>query len=105
MSYVSGLTFTAVEETGIPRVSYVQVYPNPSSASGSVQFDLSVDEVSDLRLQIFDTLGREIYSSVTMTLPGDARLSWNSSRPVSGHFLYRVSANGNPIKSGSVIRW
>jgi len=68
-----------------------QNYPNPFNASTSIDYDL--EKTSDVKLQIMDLLGREIFSDkFGIQSPGTYRFSW------SGHNL-----DGSECQSGIYI--
>lgn len=77
----------AVPETFALR----QNYPNPFNPSTTIEFSLPVE--SDVRLEVFDVLGRRIASLVSEILPaGKHRVIWNASGVSSGIYFYRLQA-------------
>ena len=82
-------------------------YPNPFNPTTNIRYDLS--EVSDVRLTIFDMMGREIRTLVNESQnPGRIEVSWNgtdrSGRMVgAGVYLYRVQANQNTATGKMIL--
>lgn len=86
---------TNVEDNGgLPGVvELYQNYPNPFNPSTYIHFRLP--ETSDVRLAVYDMLGREVAVLTDGTLTqGSHTYSWDASNASSGVYLYRLSANG-----------
>jgi hypothetical protein len=80
----------------LPEVE-VKYFPNP--ADHNIRFELS-KEVKDGHLQIFDALGREIYSAV---FSGQI-ISVDLSGYVDGTFYYFLSTENSPLNSGIFMK-
>jgi hypothetical protein len=83
---------TGVEETHIPaRFLLLQNYPNPFNPTTAVSYQLSA--VSDVKLVIFDMLGREVAVLVKEKQnPGRYEVQFDASRLASGVYFYRLEA-------------
>jgi hypothetical protein len=92
---VTGLGTSAVEPARGPVVrnfAIGQNYPNPFNPSTTIPFDLSHE--SQVKLDVYDELGRLISSS-EFTLPtGSQRVNVDGSQWASGNYFARVSAEG-----------
>lgn len=88
---------TAVEEGSPPaRFRLHQNYPNPFNPTTTVRYEVS--ELSDVTLNVFDVLGREVALLVSEEKePGEYRASWDAAGVSSGVYLYRLRAGGNTI--------
>jgi len=79
---------------GVPQ-KYVlhQNYPNPFNPGTAIRFD--VPGVSDVRLTVFDQLGREVTRLVNeQKQPGSYTVRFDGSRLASGVYFYRMEAGG-----------
>lgn len=75
------------------KFSLSQNYPNPFNPS--TQFKLSVSKSADVKVLIYDVLGRQIASLVDKRMePGEYILNWNASAYTSGVYFYQLSADG-----------
>jgi len=93
--YISYGVLTGVPDPGAGPFEYRldQNYPNPFNPSTQIGFALP--EASDVRLAVFDLLGREIRSLVQEHLqPGSYEISFDGDRLPSGVYFYRLEAGG-----------
>jgi hypothetical protein len=86
---------TSVKQAGgsVPSAFNLdQNYPNPFNPSTSVTFQVAV--LSDVRLVVFDLLGREVITLVNERLPqGLYTVPFDASAFASGVYFYRLSAS------------
>jgi predicted CXXCH cytochrome family protein len=90
-SAIANFTPTGVEqEEGIPVVyKLAQNYPNPFNPSTTIKF--SIPKVSDVKITIFDAIGREVEELVNEQMDaGNYSLNWNATNLSSGIYLYRI---------------
>jgi Lamin Tail Domain/Secretion system C-terminal sorting domain/Endonuclease/Exonuclease/phosphatase family len=82
-----------VELVEIPtEYSLYQNYPNPFNPTTRIKFD--VKENSNVTLQIFDMLGREIATLVNeQKSPGSYEVNLDASQLTSGIYFYTIRAN------------
>ena len=72
-------------------------YPNPFNASTTFSYDLSADV--NVKLRIFDLLGREVVQLVAGYQPaGFYSLNWNSGLSASGIYFVVLEAEGKTAK-------
>jgi len=70
-----------------------QNYPNPFNPS--TKFKISISELSEAKITIFDALGHEVTSLVDERLkPGTYEIEWDASKYSSGVYYYKLTANG-----------
>ncbi|MCZ6819014.1 MAG: T9SS type A sorting domain-containing protein, partial [Calditrichaeota bacterium] len=70
-----------------------QNYPNPFNPATTISYSLPKD--SNVKLTVFDILGREVEVLVNRRQPaGQYRLSFEASRFPSGLYFYRIAAGG-----------
>jgi hypothetical protein len=82
------------------RFSLSQNYPNPFNPSTKIKFDIpgSIPLVKgvggmDVKLMIYDILGREITTLVNQQLnPGTYSITWDASSYTSGIYFYKLIA-------------
>lgn len=75
------------------RIYLRQNYPNPFNPSTEISYQLS--EMSQVRLTIYDLLGRRVSSLVDeKQLPGSYTVKWDASNLATGVYFYRLMAQG-----------
>ncbi len=84
--------------TEIPKqFSLSQNYPNPFNPSTKIKFDIPANvkrETSNVRLVIFDILGREVAKLVDQQMqPGSYSVDWDASNFPSGVYFYRIQTD------------
>ncbi len=68
-----------------------QNYPNPFNPSTTISYQLPV--VSDVKLVVYDVLGREVATLVNgVEEPGSKSVVWNATGVASGVYFYRLWA-------------
>jgi photosystem II stability/assembly factor-like uncharacterized protein len=68
-----------------------QNYPNPYNPSTAIEYDIG--EVSEVRLSVYDILGRKVSELVnSRQAAGRYRLNFNGSQLSSGVYFYRIEA-------------
>ena len=79
--------------TGVPeKYSLYQNYPNPFNPSTMIKF--AVPKACDVRLRVFDALGREVATLVNEHLiSGTYQASFDASSYASGVYYYELKAN------------
>ena len=79
-----------ISENDIPRIfTLSQNYPNPFNPSTTIEYALS--EISQVNLEIFDILGREVVTLVNKEQnAGNYRIVFNASSLSGGTYFYRL---------------
>lgn len=75
----------------------VQNFPNPFNPATVIRFSVpsSHERSANVRLQIFDNLGRYVSTAVDQHLqPGNYEYKWNASGHASGVYYYRLESDG-----------
>ena len=70
-----------------------QNYPNPFNPSTKIKFDVAEirGQKSEVRLVIYDLLGREVVTLINEKLsPGTYEVVWDASKYVSGIYFYTL---------------
>jgi hypothetical protein len=66
-----------------------QNYPNPFNPSTTIKFDVA--KTSDVKVVIYDAVGREVDRIVNETLsPGTYEVKWNALNNASGVYFYTI---------------
>ncbi len=84
---------TGIEDTNsLPdEFSLSQNYPNPFNAQTTISYSLPT--ASDVKIDIFDILGRKIETLVSGNQPaGQHSIIWNAEKASSGMYFYRIEA-------------
>ena len=99
------LTATAVEQSGTPspaEITLAQNYPNPFNPKTVVSYELPAlggaegSVVSDVKLAVYDILGREVAVLVNeKKAPGRYEVTFDGSGLASGVYFYRLRV-GDP---------
>ena len=80
-----------------------QNYPNPFNPETSITFDIPANHPSDIRLEIFDLLGRKVRTLASgRYAPGTYSVTWNATddaglRVASGIYVYRLSSPSRSV--------
>ena len=85
-------------ETLLPEKYYLeQNYPNPFNPATKIKFEIPRDtrsEAKDVKLVIFDVMGKEIFTLVNEQLqPGSYEVEWNAANYPSGTYFYKLSSD------------
>jgi hypothetical protein len=97
MSGVPIQTTSSEEYEGLPeRVTLHQNYPNPFNPSTSIQYSLKSGE--QVKLSVFDMLGREVAVIVDGTKSaGNHTATWDASNVSSGIYFYSLQTESTRI--------
>jgi len=80
-----------------------QNYPNPFNPLTTIRFGLPAKD-SEVRLRVYDTLGREIASLVGERLhPGTYEIEWDASKRPSGIYIYKLEVGGASMTKKMVL--
>ncbi|HSP87209.1 MAG TPA: T9SS type A sorting domain-containing protein [Ignavibacteriaceae bacterium] len=82
-----------VSENIVPsQYSLEQNYPNPFNPGTTIRFSIP-EEVSNVKLTIYDALGQKITELVNATLePGNYNYYWDAFNSASGLYIYELRA-------------
>ncbi|MEE9553722.1 MAG: T9SS type A sorting domain-containing protein [candidate division Zixibacteria bacterium] len=85
---------TGIENEIIP-ISFTldQNYPNPFNAATNIRF--VIDRESDVRIDIFNTIGQSVSKLSGRFQPGENMVTWDASDIASGVYFYRISVDDN----------
>lgn len=88
---ISKIDTTLYEKRGLLNFNLSQNYPNPFNPLTQITF--SIPEVSDVRLKIYDVLGREVVTLLDDKKgPGEYTLKWSADGYSSGIYFCRMSS-------------
>jgi len=90
-----GSDYSAIDDNDQPiayKFSLKQNYPNPFNPMTTIAY--SIEKASDVRLTVYDVLGREVATLVNEAKkPGMYQVQFDASRLASGIYLYRIQAD------------
>ena len=97
-----GSIVTVKPEGGFPvQFAMYQNYPNPFNPSTTIKYELS--RTSDVRLSVFDLLGREVSVLVNeRSEAGVHEVKFDRSNLASGVYFYRLQA-GNFVQTRKLL--
>ena len=91
------------DEAGAVPAAFVleQNYPNPFNPSTTIHF--TVVQSSDVRLQVFDVLGRSVAMLVDGPLvAGRHKVVWEAGSAPSGVYVYRIQT-GRRVETKQMV--
>jgi hypothetical protein len=91
------INISSVADIEVPELSgLLRNYPNPFNAYTVIEF--SIDSPQDIRLDIFDMLGRRVETlSASYYQIGTHRLTWETNDTPSGIYYCRLSSNESAL--------
>jgi len=98
----------AIAPLGAAPTSLVldQNYPNPFNPSTTIRFGIPGTEAaeSEVRLRVYDSLGRMVASLVDGRLAaGSYAIDWDASQQPSGIYVYKLETGATPITRKMVL--
>ncbi len=89
--FVGGPSDVEELDQTVETYSLAQNYPNPFNPETTIEF--SIPEASNVKLSVFDILGREVTTLVNeFKSAGAYRAKFNAAKLASGLYLYRIEA-------------
>jgi hypothetical protein len=104
VDFVAPIIITALNEPSLHSAlpedfRLIQNYPNPFNPGTTIEY--SLPRASDVKLIIYDIIGREIQTLVNeRQSAGQYRVSFDASNLSSGIYLYRIQASDPESSSG-----
>jgi hypothetical protein len=94
-----GINQNELSETVIDNVSF-----NPNPAIDHVSINFSIDKASNVKISIFNLLGKEVYNKYYgKIIAGESRITLNTSDLTSGIYFFTVQAGSDRITKKIVI--
>jgi ELWxxDGT repeat protein len=91
-----------ISDTRPTRFELQQNYPNPFNPSTEIRYQVS--GTSDVRLEVFDVLGRKVSTLVNeRQAAGSYRVNFNAANLSSGTYFYRIEARSSGSQAGSFV--
>ena len=79
----------------------LSVYPNPSSNETTISF---VADNEDVSIVITDMSGKEVYSSVSSSVSGTAKVSVNTAEFNSGIYVVKLTSNNSVAIKNLIVK-
>jgi Secretion system C-terminal sorting domain len=99
---VSGVAVEPIDGELPTRVALSQNFPNPFNPTTSIQY--SIDSVADVKLQVFDVLGRVVATLVdARQQASEYRVSFDAARLASGTYIYRLTTPAQTVTRSMVL--
>lgn len=80
----------------------VNVFPNPFAKKATFRFEIL--ERGDALLEIFDQKGSIVYSKLQSVSSGKHQIYWENRHVASGIYFYKLSLNGQNLKTGKLLK-
>ncbi len=100
---ISGITYNE----NVPQSFSITNYPNPFNPVTKIKFaipDVGQRHAFDVRLIIYDILGKEIGALVNEQLnPGTYEVNWNAEGYPSGVYIYRLTAGDYTLSKKMIL--
>lgn len=77
----------------------VHIFPNPFTASATLELDLPDEDYRNLELTIYDLAGKKVKNQL---FDGN-RLTINRQPLKAGFYFYQIGRNGNPVANGKMV--
>ena len=91
---------TTVRDQGfipIPNSEKIHIYPNPTNGEVRIELPITLDK-RNLKVTIFDSLGREVYRFASQEIGDNNKLHWKPETIASGIYFVEVkSAKQSPL--------
>ncbi len=102
ITYCSGNPCAVGVEEALATSTSIEVYPNPFSTTATVTVNgnLSSAQLKDLRLELYDLTGRKVQ---TLQNARNNQFQLNANQLKEGLYLYRVAVNNELIGAGKVV--
>lgn len=78
------------------------VFPNPFTNKATFKFEIL--ESGDALLEIFDQKGRIVHSKEQSMSSGKQWIFWENQHIASGIYYYKLSLNGQKLKTGKLVK-
>jgi hypothetical protein len=83
-------------------VHSVKVFPNPTGSN--VIFDFNVLKTGKVKIDIYNQYGSLIFDDEKKVTTGNGIFLWDAQMQSKGVYYYRITANGNSISSGKIVK-
>jgi len=80
----------------------VNVFPNPFANRATFKFE--VLERGNALLDIFNQTGKLVYSKQQNVSAGKHQFNWENQQAASGIYFYKLSLNGQQLKTGKLVK-
>jgi hypothetical protein len=96
----AGVSYTPLSEKQT-AFQLIQNYPNPFNPSTEIKYQVS--GISDVRLEVFDVLGRSVATLVNeRQIAGAYQVNFNAATLASGTYFYRLEARPRDGQAGFI---
>jgi hypothetical protein len=89
-----------VNEQTTPAFSVSESYPNPTN--GMTYFDVTMKQNATVTLEIFNSIGQQVYSSDSKLSVGQHTLSAPAGKFSSGLYFYTIKSENASVVSGKI---
>jgi hypothetical protein len=81
----------------------LSVYPNPFSSE--VTFDIEQKQQGETRIEVYDQTGRLVFSEQVASTRSRSQFIWQNEQSGSGIYFYRLSIEGQTVRSGKLLKY
>ena len=93
----------AVDEV-VDNIISLSNYPNPFNPSTTIFFELNIENIEDIKIEIYNLKGQIIDQlRITNYEFGINEVSWNAEGFASGMYYYKLTVNGEEIETKKML--
>jgi len=81
----------------------LNVYPNPALRNGSIRLQLSLPSRSNVKIEIFNTIGQLVYTGKALVEPGDKEISVPLGGLASGLYILKALNGDREIGTQKIV--
>jgi hypothetical protein len=85
----------------LPELNNLRVYPNP--ATSKIKIEFNVDKSSDLKIQLFDSNSKEVFSEKLKDFNGTYSKEVNLSGMAKGNYLLKISSQNKTMSLKVIV--
>jgi hypothetical protein len=82
---------------------HLKVYPNPALHNGTIRLQLSLPSRSNVKIEIFNSIGQRVLEGKTLVEPGDKEISVPLNGLAGGLYILRASDGEKTLGTQKIV--